>query len=154
LTSTVVNDGQMIPKGYRCQNPSPPLSWTAGPSGTLSYAIVFKDVTKPQQIVMHWVIYDIPSKEMGLPEHMPSGATLTSPASPVDAKQGPNYSGMRVYAGPCAPSGTNMYKFTLYALDVATLPDVPANANATQIETALEGSHKLATAVLNITSMP
>jgi phosphatidylethanolamine-binding protein (PEBP) family uncharacterized protein len=47
-----------------------------------------------------------------------------------------------------------MYKFTLYALDVATLPDVPANANATQIETALEGSHKLATAVLNITSMP
>jgi Raf kinase inhibitor-like YbhB/YbcL family protein len=141
----------MIPKEYRCQNPSPPLSWTAGPSGTQSYAIVFKDVTRPQQIVMHWVIYDIPSTVTSLPMNVPSGAM---PAMPAGAKQGPNYSSQPRYAGPCAPSGTNTYKFTLYAVDAATLPGVPANATATAIETALEGSHKLATATLGITSMP
>jgi phosphatidylethanolamine-binding protein (PEBP) family uncharacterized protein len=88
---------------------------------------------------------------MALPMNVPSGATITSP---VSARQGPNYSNMPVYAGPCAPSGTNTYKFTLYAIDVASLPGVAANASATQIETALEGSHKLATTTLQITSTP
>jgi phosphatidylethanolamine-binding protein (PEBP) family uncharacterized protein len=73
---------------------------------------------------------------------------------PAGAKQGPNYGGMPVYAGPCAPFGTNMYRFTVYALDVASLPNLPANATSVQIETALEGSHKLATATLDVTSMP
>lgn len=151
LTSSVVMDGAMIPKEYRCNKPSPPLAWTGGPSGAQSYAIVFKDVTNPQRIVMHWVIYDMPSSAMALPMNVPSGAMITSP---VSAKQGPNYSGMPVYAGPCAPSGTNTYKFTLYAIDVASLPGVSASSTATQIETALEGSHKLATTTLNITSSP
>lgn len=140
----------MLPKDYRCQKPSPALTWTAGPAGTQSYAIVFKDVTPGFSMnYMHWVIYDVPATVMSLPMGVPAGAM---PSEPAGAKQGQNYSKAAQFAGPCG--GNNMYKFTLYALDVATLPDVVANPTGAQVETALEGSHKLASSTLNVTSMP
>jgi Raf kinase inhibitor-like YbhB/YbcL family protein len=151
ITSPVVKEGEMIPAEYRCQKPSPALDWTAGPAGTKSYAIVFKDVT-PGAVSLnykHWIIYDIPASVMALPMGVPAGATITMP---VMAKQGKNYSMNPQFAGPCG--GMNMYKFTLYAIDTEALPDVPANATGDQVETALEGSHKLGTATLNIKSMP
>jgi len=144
-------DGAMIPKEYRCEMPSPALSWTAGPSGTMSYAIVFKDVTPAFNNTMHWIIYDIPATATSLPMNVPAGAMVTMPAG---AKQGLNYSRQPKWAGPCAPFGMNTYQFTLYAVDVATLPGLAASPMGAEVETALEGSHKLATATLRITSMP
>lgn len=152
LSSPVVAEGQMIPKEYRGESASPALSWTAGPEGTKSYAIVFKDVTPGFSMnFMHWVIYDVPASTTSLPMGVPSDPSITMP---VTAKQGRNYNRMNGYIGPGAPSGTNMYRFTLYALSVDALPELSETSTGMQVETALEGSSKLGTAVLNVTSMP
>jgi Raf kinase inhibitor-like YbhB/YbcL family protein len=152
LTTDVLKDDEMLPKEYRCDAQSPALSWSAGPSGTQSYAIVFKDVTPGFSMnFMHWVIYDIPASVMSLPMGVKAGAAVDTPAG---AKQGNNYKPVTGFSGPCATSGTNMYKFTLYALDVATLPGLSGTPMDAQVETALEGAHKLATATLTTSSMP
>ena len=148
LTSSVVQEGGLIPGMYRCNMPSPPLSWSEGPSGTQSYAIVFQDLVNEYY---HWLIYDIPSSTRSLPMGVPVGAM---PATPAGAKQGPIYNRSLGFAGPCAPT-PNMsrnYAFTLYALSTARL-ELPANANAMQIVSALEMS-SIATTKLTIRSMP
>jgi Raf kinase inhibitor-like YbhB/YbcL family protein len=153
LMSDAFKDGDVLPNEYRCDAQSPALSWTAGPSGTMSYAVVLKDVTPNSFSMnyMHWVIYDIPASVTSLPVGVKAGAMVDMPAG---AKQGSNYKPVTGFSGPCAPSGTNMYKFTLYAVDVAMLPGLTGTPMDAQVETALEGSHKLATATLNISSMP
>lgn len=155
LTSTVVNDGARLPNEHRCAadrsgpGSSPPLSWTAGPSGTQSYAIVLLDVTNASRTVTHWLLYDLPATTTSLPQGVPVGASLTTP---VSAKQGPNYyMRERGYRGPCAPTGTNRYEFTLYSLDVAELPELGANPTPAQI-TAQLTMHQLASTKLTVTS--
>jgi Raf kinase inhibitor-like YbhB/YbcL family protein len=150
LTSPVVKEGELLPADYRCAKPSPALTWTAGPAGTMSYAIVLKDTTAGVSMnYMHWTIYDIPASVTSLPMGVMSGPTLTDPAG---AKQGKNYQGNNAFTGPCG--GMNTYKFTLYALKVATLPGLSASSTGAQVETAAEGMNKLASTVLNIHSMP
>jgi Raf kinase inhibitor-like YbhB/YbcL family protein len=150
LTSPVVKEGELLPADYRCAKPSPALTWTAGPAGTMSYAIVLKDTTAGLSMgTMHWTIYDIPASVTSLPMGVMSGATLTDPAG---AKQGKNYQSNNAFTGPCG--GMNTYKFTLYALKVATLPGLSASSTGAQVETAAEGMNKLASTALNIHSMP
>lgn len=137
LTSTAFKEGEEIPLKYKCDkvnpmgmNQSPPLSWGPGPAGTKSYAIVMMHLPTPE----HWVIWDIPANVLSLPENIEHAA---SPAQPAGAKQsqvnldGFNGSG---YLGPC-PQAFNSpqdYKFTLYAIDVETLPGLSATSNPTQ----------------------
>jgi Raf kinase inhibitor-like YbhB/YbcL family protein len=144
-------DGQLLPAEYRGSKPSPALSWAPGPAGTKSYAIVFKDVTSGFTMnYMHWVIYDIPATTTSLPMGVPTDAMITTP---VVAKQATHYNRATGYIGPGAPVGTNMYRFTIYALSVDALPGLMGTPLGAQVETAAEGN-KLATATLNITSMP
>jgi phosphatidylethanolamine-binding protein (PEBP) family uncharacterized protein len=98
---------------------------------------------------MHWTIYDVPASVTALPMGVMTNATLTDPAG---AKQGKNYKGDNGFTGPCG--GMNTYKFTLYALKVASLPGLSASSTGAQVETAAEGTNKLASTVLNIHSMP
>lgn len=143
LSSSVVEDGELLDAQYRCEADSPPLAWTAGPQGTESYAIVFQD---DENAFYHWLIYDIAKSELALPMGVPVGA---EPAQPSGAKQGPAWNRTRGYGGPCA--GERTYTFTAYALDVATLP-VAATATAPEIVSAL-AEHELATSTLTIRSM-
>jgi Raf kinase inhibitor-like YbhB/YbcL family protein len=153
LSSSVVAAGMRLAMKHRCadmqqENASPPLDWSEGPSGTLSYALVMRDVTRAS-VVMHWLIYDIPAGTTELPERVPSGY---QPAQPAGAKQGPSYKPALGYQGPCAPgSGTNTYEFTVYALDVALLPSLSQSSTATQIVAQIE-MHDLASAKLSVTS--
>jgi Raf kinase inhibitor-like YbhB/YbcL family protein len=141
LTSTAVMDGQMIPAMYRCDGPSPALSWTAGPAGTMSYALVFKDITPGLSMnFMHWTVYDIPATTMGFTEN-------ATPAAP--AMQGPNWQNANEYSGPCAPFGMNTYTFTLFALPTATLTVTGGN-----VEGAAMAASPLGMATLTIKSMP
>jgi Raf kinase inhibitor-like YbhB/YbcL family protein len=151
LTSPVVKEGELLPADYRCAKPSPALTWTPGPAGTMSYAIVFKDTTAGgfSMGYMHWTIYDIPASVTSLPMGVPMGASLSDPAG---AKQGQNYQNANAFTGPCG--GMNTYRFTLYALSVATLPGLSASSKGAQVEAAAEGSSKLASTALNIRSMP
>lgn len=124
LTSTAVMNAGMLPMKHRCvmlsgaTGPNPPLTWTAGPAGTMSYAVTFTDKGNGYA---HWTIYDIPSSVMSLPEGVPTGAM---PAMPAGAKQSANqnnFVGGPGYFGPCAPSGISNYEFVVHAIDVPTL---------------------------------
>jgi len=135
-----------FPTEFTCAsnpNHSPPLSWTPGPSAALSYALVMLDTNITFN---HWVVWDIPPSTTMLPESLATTAMLTVPAG---AKQ---VSGQGMgYLGPCPSGMLHTYKFTLYALDVATLPGVTTSSTTANVAAAIE-MHDIATATLSATS--
>ena len=124
---------------------SPPFAWGPGPSGTLSYALVLHDMSLTP-IFNHWALWDIPAATTSLSESLPKTATLTTPAG---AKQS-SFSGA-TYAGPCPNGAEHTYVFTLYALDVATLPGVTASSMPAAVVTAIQ-AHDLASVTLSAKS--
>jgi len=134
-----------FPADFTCAGAdhSPPFTWTAGPSTTMSYALVLQDTNNS---LNHWVLYDIPASTTMLPESLETTATLTMPAgSKQKAAQGMGY------LGPCPSGMMHTYTFTLYALDVATLPGVSASSVTDALVTAIK-AHDVATATLSATS--
>ena len=155
ITSAAFQDGQAIPDEYTCtgktfpysgsppvDHTSPQLSWTAGPAGTMSYAIVFKDTTLTtatpiNELGYHWAIYNIPTSVLSLAKGLPSGNPI---AAVTGAKQ---YSGPLFndgFVGPCpswsvapgspllgtdpAPTvSTDSYTFTVFAMPTATITE-------------------------------
>jgi Raf kinase inhibitor-like YbhB/YbcL family protein len=120
LTSTVITEGGMFPDKYTCEgdNISPPLSWTPA-ANAQSYAIVFHDTDND---VVHWVMWDIPTSVLSLPETVENAA---QPATPAGAKQVRSYDDSTYgYLGPCPGTATHLYQFTIYAIDAATIPDL------------------------------
>jgi Raf kinase inhibitor-like YbhB/YbcL family protein len=153
LTSSSVMAGGMLPATYRCQGsvggptgPSPALSWSGAPAGTMSFAVLLRDRTYMNY--QHWTIYDIPASVMSLPEMVPTGA---SPAEPAGAKQANNSPGLTGpgYYGPCGATGVNMYEFMVYALDVDTLPMPGTTGDSVQAAVEM---HDLAKASLLVMS--
>jgi Raf kinase inhibitor-like YbhB/YbcL family protein len=138
LTSTAFDEGGMIPSQYTCdgQNVSPPLAWSGLPEGTKTLALICDDPDAPRGTWVHWVVYQIPAAERGLPENLPARETLDN-----GARQGTNDFKKPGYGGPCPPSGTHRYFFKLYALDASL--DLPPNATKDQLLKAIEG-HTLA----------
>lgn len=101
-------------------NVFPGLSWTPGPAGTKSYAIVMQDddgIVRGAP-VLHWTMYDIPPDVTSLPPGM------TAP--PTGAAYGPNIVGPNhAYIGPHTPPGPrHHYHLQVFALD-ATVPADP-----------------------------
>jgi len=146
LSSSKLTEGAKFADEFTCATTtdhSPPLTWTAGPSGTLSYAIVFLDTNITFN---HWVIYDIPPATLMLPEALPTDATLAMPAG---AKQ-KSGQGMG-YLGPCPSGVMHTYRFTIYALDVAALPGVTASSSTAELSAAIQ-MHDIASARLSGTS--
>jgi Raf kinase inhibitor-like YbhB/YbcL family protein len=117
LTSSVLTEGGMFAENNTCNgdDKSPDLTWTAGPAGTMSYAVVLLDTSLTPPL-NHWVIWDIPANVTGLPAGL---ETTAMPSVPPGAKQ-KAFQG-NGYKGPCPPSGDHLYTFTVYALPVATL---------------------------------
>lgn len=131
VASEVWLDGEQLDPNYRCPGPSPALAFEGAPAPTLSYAVVIIDRSNS---FFHWVIYDIPADVTELAEGIPSGALLEEPAG---ARQGAAYNGTRGYVGPCGRNN-NPYELTLYALDVASLPDLSESAAASAILDAIQ----------------
>jgi Raf kinase inhibitor-like YbhB/YbcL family protein len=144
LTSSVITEGGMFPAQNTCAttaNDSPDLTWTAGPSGTMSYAVVLFDTTMS---IYHWAIWDIPASVTMLPAKLDD---MAMPATPAGAKQN-SFQG-NTYQGPC-PSGTDhVYRFTVYALPVATLSGVTTSSAPMQVSTAITNAKPLASAALS-----
>ncbi len=138
LTSTAFDEGGMIPSQYTCdgQNVSPPLAWSDLPEGTKTLALICDDPDAPRGTWVHWVVYQIPASERGLPENLPARETLDG-----GARQGTNDFKKPGYGGPCPPSGTHRYFFKLYALDASL--DLASGATKDQLLKATEG-HVLA----------
>ncbi|GIW05043.1 MAG: hypothetical protein KatS3mg059_1663 [Thermomicrobiales bacterium] len=107
-------DGQQIPVKYTCdaQDISPPLRWSGVPAEAQELVLVVDDPDAPSGIFTHWLVYGLPPRTTGLPEGVPPGETV-----PGGGRQGRNDFGRLGYGGPCPPSGSHRYVFTVYALD-------------------------------------
>lgn len=142
LESTAFTANEMIPFLYTRdgQDVSPPLSWDAPPTGTQSLALIVDDPDAPDDIFVHWVLYDIPPEIQQLPQAVPAQATLLNGGA-----QGKNDFGNLGYGGPCPPSGVHRYFFKLYALDREL--GLKSGATKAQLEAAMDG-HILASAEL------
>jgi len=127
LTSSAFADNQPIPRKYTCQGDgvSPELTWDGMPEGTKSMALLVVDPDAGLEGgFTHWVLTGID----------PSAGTLAEGS--VAGTPGANSSGDTGYAGPCPPSGTHHYVFTLYALP-APIEGTPDRA---AIEAAAAGA--------------
>jgi hypothetical protein len=114
-------------------NISPSISWTRGPAGTQSYALLMEGVDVVDgHPVMHWVMYNISSTVTTLPEHVPAELHLEKGA--MQAK----LQGSAGYYGPRAPSGaTRWYHFEVFALDTRLNLD-PAIADRQAVVNAMK----------------
>lgn len=108
LASTAFAAGGAIPERFTCdgRDVSPPLDWSSLPPGTVALAFVVDD--PDARGFVHWVATDIPPGAGAVAE----GASGT----PAAGREGRNDFGRVGYGGPCPPSGTHHYRFTLYAL--------------------------------------
>ena len=142
LTSTAFHEGEAIPSRYTCdgEDVSPPITWTSPPAGTKSLALISDDPDAPMGTWVHWVVYNIPPAIQQLPEAFPAQKERSD-----GTRQGVTDFGRIGYGGPCPPSGTHRYFFTLYALD--TILSLPLGATKRALEAAMQG-HILAEARL------
>ena len=140
LESTQFSEGGPIPRVYTCdgKDVSPPLSWTAGPQGTKSFALICDDPDSSKTWV-HWVIFDLPAATTSLPEGVPAEQRAAG------GTQGTNDFRKIGYGGPCPPSGTHRYFFKLFALD--TQLKLSSSATKADVERAMKG-HVLAETAL------
>jgi Raf kinase inhibitor-like YbhB/YbcL family protein len=134
LTSSVFKEGEVIERMYRCrtENISPPFTWTPGPSGTKSYAIMMHHMQAP-----HWMMWDIPADVTSLPAAIARAAMPPVPAGAKQAKPNVDGSTWYGYSGPCPGSPNRQYDFDVYALDVATLPNVTPDTAVRTVITAV-----------------
>lgn len=124
---------------------SPALEWTAGPEGTVSYALMLEDPDAPGGApYVHWVLYNVPATVTRLAEGLPDDAALDEPSG---ALQGANTRGTLGYFGPRPPKshGAHRYCFEVFALDTAL--DLAPGAEANELKGAMRG-HVLAHGVL------
>ena len=108
LTSTAFEDGRDIPREFTCDGAdmSPPLSWTGVPSGAGALILVVDD--PDARGFVHWIVLDLDGTDGDLPKGV--APTADSP------QQGRNDFGNAGWGGPCPPSGTHRYDFTLTAI--------------------------------------
>lgn len=135
LTSTAFEPGGSIPSRYTCDGAdiSPELSWSGAPSDAAALVLLVDDPDASDFV--HWSVLDMTGTASGA---LPRGIG-TSPDAP---KQGRNDFGRVGWGGPCPPSGTHHYRFTLYALAaplaLAGQPDGRAVRKALKEATVLD----------------
>ena len=94
---------------------------TGAPKGTKSFVLTMYDKDAPTGLGwMHWVVANIPAHVHTLPENQPL---------PQGALQTRTDGGTAGFMGACPPKGQNhRYEITVTAVDVATLPNITADA--------------------------
>lgn len=138
LVSTAFTEGGAIPKRFSCdgEDASPDLTWSGAPDDAQALALL---VTDPDaRDFVHWLVYDLTGTPSG-------GLPAAVSASPDAPPQGRNSFGRSGYGGPCPPSGTHRYVFTLYALDQAL--GLAGTPTADELRSAMSG-HVLAATTL------
>ena len=148
LTSTTFTGGGTLPlsavyNSYGCKgdNIAPVLHWSGAPAGTKSFALIMHD---PDAMApggwWHWVVFDIPASRTDL--------DTTAQNVVVTWVNGTTSFKSRGYGGPCPPPGKpHHYEFTLYALDLATVPGATGDTTGPDLLKAIDG-HVLGTATL------
>lgn len=132
LSSPSLNSGSPLDAQYSCEGKDfldggdviPALSWTAGPEGTQSYAIAFKDMTIVQgggpnvANGYHWAMWNIPASTTSTPEAMAGGSGGVSGASQMSPYQDNKYMGPCPNYNFCSTGQreNHEYAFVVYAL--------------------------------------
>jgi len=129
LTSRAFSHTTSIPPRFTCDgdNINPPLTITDIPVQTKSLALVLEDPDAPGGTWIHWLVWNIP----------PDTKEIAAGTTPTGAVEGTTSFGKRGYGGPCPPSGTHRYVFTLAALD--TMLALAPSANKSDLESAFAG---------------
>jgi hypothetical protein len=127
VTSPAFEDGAPIPTRFSCkgENISPPLKWTGVPEGARSLALIVDDPDAPSGTYTHWVVYGID----------PGTSSIGADEVPPGALQAQNSAGRPTYTGPCPPSGTHHYRFTVYVLRSPLT--IPAGAEKDRVVDAI-----------------
>ncbi|HET7495227.1 MAG TPA: YbhB/YbcL family Raf kinase inhibitor-like protein [Candidatus Limnocylindrales bacterium] len=108
ISSKSFGDGDAIPARFSChgQDISPALRWSGVPQGASSLVLLVDDPDGRDWV--HWTVLDLPAGDGELPDGVDPAAD--------HPRQGQNDFHKVGYGGPCPPSGTHHYRFTLYAL--------------------------------------
>jgi len=129
LTSSLFRNNGNYPGAFTCdgRETNPPLEIKDVPRDAKTLALVLRDPDAPSGIFVHWVVWNIDPKIEQIDED----------SVPAGALQGRTTDGKHHYVGPCPPSGTHRYIFTVYALDT----DLHLNEGATleQLMVAMHG---------------
>lgn len=128
LTSSAFLNQSPIPSLYTCdgKNVSPPLSISGVPAKAQSLILLVEDPDAPVGIFDHWLVYDIDPKVTDIAEGTEPQGT-----------HGKGSANNLTYMGPCPPSGTHRYLFTIYALD--TKLSLPQGATKLEVVNAMNG---------------
>ena len=120
-------DGADIPfenTQYRT-NSFPGLSWSKGPYGTRTYAVIMQDTDLVIRggPVLHWTMFNIPATTTKL------AAGMAPDAKPAGSAYGQNYKGAsQPYLGPRTPPGPkHHYHMQVFALDTS-LPETAGSS--------------------------
>jgi Raf kinase inhibitor-like YbhB/YbcL family protein len=132
---------------------SPPLAWTGAPAATQSYAILFENLTTGE---IDWAIWDIPTTTTSIPQIVAMAPKPMQPPGIVGASQALITSLVSQeetygYVGPCPQGVVQMYQFTVFAIDVPSLPGVTFQSPAAMVKSAIP-AHILASGTLGGTS--
>jgi Raf kinase inhibitor-like YbhB/YbcL family protein len=144
LTSPSFSEGGAIPEKHSCDGSdlSPALDWVGAPTGTAVFALIVDD--PDANGFVHWVAFNIAGGSGG------SGGGLAEAIPPSGPpEQGRNGFGRTGYGGPCPPSGTHHYRFTLFALSQPLA--LRATPSASDVRAALATGVLLGQATLTAT---
>ncbi len=129
LTSPQMDPGssmgqEQLFNGFGCSgdNISPELNWSGEPSATKSFAVTVYDPDAPTGSGWwHWLVFNIPSTVHQLAK---GSGNVEAGLTPAGSVQGRTDFGGTGYGGACPPQGDtpHRYQFTVWALDVETLP--------------------------------
>ena len=112
LSSSAFVDGGTLPAEFTCDGAghSPPLSWTAGPAGTVGYALLMHTDARDGR-KWNWVLYDLPAGTTSL------SAGQVGVGTAGKTSDGPQLA----YAPPCSQGpGEKRYTFTVDTLTQST----------------------------------
>jgi Raf kinase inhibitor-like YbhB/YbcL family protein len=120
VTSSALTEGATFAATNTCAgvNTSPPLTWTAGPSGTMSYTVALTDLNNG---AVHWILWDIPAGTTTLPPALPAGSPLTTPIMAMQLHRAAFFGAGTDYRGPCPNGNLHNYQFEVNAIGTTTL---------------------------------
>lgn len=116
LTSNDFKENENLSGMFTCdgKNINPHLKWSDFPKETKSFALTLIDPDAPSGNFIHWLVYDIPKDVNEIEQN----------SLPIGAKEVENDARRMGYFGPCPPSGTHRYIFTVYALKAEHLDNL------------------------------
>ena len=110
IISTAFEQNGTIPELYSCdgKDKNPPLRFEDVPNHAAGLALIVSDPDAVgKKPFYHWVVFNIDPRTDYIEED-------SVPATAIEGRSDFRKVG---YGGPCPPSGTHHYVFTLYALD-------------------------------------